>query len=729
MVFANKSEHISYSVNTSAVGQPEIVIAEKESGKNNSYLVKPGQTALEFTISVQNGYEPKVEIPTGVLYDMVKKDNKYVYSLVIASLGSKELPTEIIIDENPQIRTISVRYDKDKIEEMYATVDGKIFQGQESYDSNLKKQILTFTYSYNKEIALQVKTKEGYVLEEVLEGTTEAGEKKASPYKNNYLYTIKIDKDKFVELKIKGEYHSKIFTTLGTETLLEKEGDSFLAEVGSKYVARLYLGQETQSLGKAALKSGSKIINGNLPVIDSENIEFEIPASEKGKTLTLELTVKGTTTTSFVKIKVLPEMKISSIAGVKSGKLSQDVDTLKEYKITSNLTLKNVAAEVVTAVPEDEIITEEQRAELNKKASEIFVPAIEDDILKIKVNITEAGEKAYIKLYDPTKTVEGKKYYLTGGTFLITAQAPAFVSKKPALNQEYGTNLELALNLTLKDAAKPESGALWYKIQVEPKYDSKTSDIIKESTSSFTEYRPYTKDTQIETLQVVGRDQTGIQEGDLPFKADFNVSVSLVQTKDQQLPVESGEQKNVIFTSKEAVKKVMSTKAPLYETALGIKVINGTVYSGQENVVVAAPVFSKNTSYRKLECYTQEEGITVEYNENNEIIVSVDSEVRPGKYTIEAVAEAAENTLPSKKEFTIQVAQGIYHLEVKASSTLYKAYKKAGSLNVEVIYNENSDNQPKNKKVEWFLQDAEENDIVKGHDKYEYFQLVNLQGV
>ena len=723
VIFANKSEHITYTLNTYAVGTTDVVIAEKENGKDNTYLVKAGQTILEFTIAAQSGYIPKVEIPTGVLYDVVNKEGKQIYSLVVSSLGNREAPTEIIIDENPQVRSISVRYEKDKVEEIVAIVDGKVFPTEEVYDSSLKRHILNFIYSYNKEVILQIKTKEGYVLEEIREGTGKESEKKASPYKNSYTYTVKLDKDKYVELKVKGEYTSKIFADTEGQMPLEKEGVIFLAESGSRYVAHLYLGNERQSVKSAVLKNGTKVINGNITIENSENVKFTIPQSEKGKTLTLELNAREGLITSFVKIRVLPEMKITSITGVKKGKLTQEVDTIKEYKIKSNLSVKKLEAEVVTAVAEEEIITEEQRNQLNQKAAAIFVPTLEEDALKLRVNVTQAGEKAYIKLYDPSKTVEGKKHYVTGGTILVTAGTPAFVGKKPTVKQESATNLNLVLNLKLKDPGKIESGALWYKIDVLPKYNNKTDDSIIANTSPLTIYRPYYQETQLETIRVVGADNQSLAEGDIAFKADFQVSVSLVQTKERQNPEETGEAGNVVFTSKNIVKKTMSTKAPLYETKLGIKVQNGIVYSGQQGVVTAVPVFSKNTSYQELECYSSHDGIQAVYNEKRQIVVSVEPEVEPGKYTIEVVAEAAENTLPAKKEFTIEVVQGIYSLEVKASETVYKAYKKSSSLKAEVIYNENSKSQPKTKKVEWFLEDAQENEIVKGHEKYGIFSI------
>lgn len=727
VVFANKSEHLSYEVNTYAPGSNKVVIAQKENVKNNTYIIKPQQTTLEFTIIPQNGYEPKVDIPQGVLYDVTKTDNKYVYSLVISTLGNREKPTEIIIDESPQTRNITVRYEKGKVEEIFAMIDGKIFSGVENYDNKLKKDTLEFSYSYNKEIVLQVKTKEGYLLTEIWEGTSADRVKKVSPYRNDYLYSVKIDKNKYVELKIEGEYYAKIFSNPqeNAEYLLEKENGMFLAEGGKDYRAYLYLGEKIQTVHKAVLKEGTKVVDAAVFIKDKEKVNFKIPTSVIGKTLTLELSVEnqGGASTTFVKIKVQPEMKISSIEGVKSGKLTQEIDTLKEYKLTSNLPAKNLKAEVVTAKPEEEIISEDMRNDLNQKAQAAFEVQVKDNILSIKVKATKAGEHAYIKLYDPGKSKSEKNYYITGGTFLITAQTPAFVSKKPAIKQENGTNLDLVINLTMKSPGKIEDGALWYKIKVTPKYDNKTDQSVKDVTSEITVYRPYYQETQIESVRVIGRENDHIQEGDIPFKADFDVTVSLVQTKDKEEPKESGEFKNIIFSSGSVVKKVMSTKSPVYETNLGIKVKNATVYSGQKNIVVALPVFSKSTSYQKLQCFSNQEGIEIGTDDKNQIIASIDPTVKPGKYSVRVVAQAADNTLPSEKEFTIQVVQGIYALEVESSESIFKEYKKNASLKVNVIYNNGSKEEPKTKKVEWILQDREENDIVKGHEKYEVFSI------
>lgn len=729
IVFANKASNITYEVNLYAPDDSGKVIVKKDEGKNHTYTVSANETVMEFTVKAKAGYQPELTIPEEVLRDVTVDKNVYVYSLAVATLGNEQSPTEIIIDEVPKIRTVSVTYDANRLAKMAAIVDGKYIAGKEDYDGDKKRNVQTFRFAHGTEIILQLEAAEGFTVGGIKEVAKEETLSEVKPQKEKYSYTIKANKDKTVELQLDGIYITRIFDCQGENSVeIEAEKKVYSVESGGKYKVRLYNGKEAQDLTSAVLKSGSKTFKNNVKIVNSEDLYLEIPGSEAGKTLTLELSCKDGKDiyTHTMKLKVLEQIKITQITDVKKGKVTQTADTVKEYTFTSNTAIAEdkLGVEIVTGKKEEDIITEEEREELNEKAREDFGAEIKEDTLTISVKTSTAGEKAYVKIYDVSRSTEEKKHYIAGGTVLVTSKAPAFVKTKPRVTLKNATNLELILSLSMKKPEEIENGELWYKVEGVPKYTDKTSEDVKEVTSSFVQYFKYTGASQVESVRVVGREDETMPEGALREKATFDIKVSLIQTTDQNEPAE-GEEGNVAFTSKTAVKKNMSTKVPSYETKLGIKTIKTKVYTGQNGVVVAEPVFSKNASYQNLTCISKEEGIHAFTDEDNRICVTIDKEVEPGKYTIEIIAAAAEDMVPVKKEFTIQVVQGIYEISLDTPQELYKAYKENAVLEVGITYNEGSKVQPETQKVKWILQDAEGNDIDKEHPNYKIFTIKN----
>ena len=731
IVFANKASHVTYEVNRQDPANPDRIIVEKDAYKNNTYTVSANETLMEFKVTAKEGYAPKVIIPEGVRYDITTKGDISTYSVAVTTLGTEQEPTEIIIEEIPQIRTISLVYDASRLEKLATIVEGKYTAGEISYDGTSKLTTQKFQFHHGTNIVLQMEAARGYTVGAVKELENDKELKEVKPGKEEVSYTIKADKNKTVELQLDGIYITRVYDVWDEENTfeIEEEKGNYSVEAGRKYKVCLYHGKETQTVTSPVLKSGTKVLKDNVKVINSENVYIEIPDSEAGKSMTLEMSCKdgSKTYTHVMKMQVLPQEKITKITGVKNGKVSQTADTVKEYKFTSNIALTEgrFGVEVVTAKAEEDIITEADRDRFNQEAREAFGAELEEDVLKITVKTSVEGEKAYIKFYDVFKSTENKKHYIDGGTILVTAKAPAFVKAKPTVSLKSATNLNLILSLSMKNVEEIENGEYWYKIEGTPKYTSKTDESVIENTDYFVHYVKYTGTSQVASVPVV----SGLAEGELAYKADFDIKVTFVQTKDKEEPVENAEDVtagNVVFWSKTSAKKTMSTKVPSYETKLGIKMVTKTVYTGQQNVVVATPVFSKTTSYQEISCVTKDEGIEVNVDENNQILVSVASEVEPGEYKIEVTSQAAENTVAAKKEFSFQVAQGIYEIALDTPKELYKAYQKKATLKVGITYNEkDEERQPKTKKVEWSLQDADEVDIDKEHPAYDIFTIKN----
>lgn len=736
IVFANQSSNITYVVNTKAPADTGKTIVKKDPLKQNTYTINSAETLMEFNVTHRDGYKAKVTFPDEVLYDVTSKGNTDTYSLAVATLGNAERPTEVIIEEVPEIRTISVVYDANCLSKLEAIENGKYIQGEEIYSPITKLTTLKYTYVHGTQIVLQIETTDDFILGEIKE-TLGGMVSKVNQDKKSSSYTINVNGDKTIELGVKGIYTTRVYDEqVDSLVELKAEKNVYTVEAGRKYKLLLYNGTDSQTVTKAVLKSGKTTLKDKPEIKDSENVYFEIPANQTGKTLTLETVCKEGTKeyTHKVQLKVLPAAKITKIAGVSSGKLSQIADTVKEYSITCNLPVNktNFRAEIVTAVPDDQIWNEEERNRLNEEANSNFSAEIKDSTLKITVNTSDKDQKAVVKIYDASKSTENEKQYIAGGTFTITSKAPALVSAAPAVSLKNATNLDLILSLSMKGLGEIENGEYWYKVVGTPKYAKEPATEIVDNTESFVEYIKYKEATQIETIRVVDRKNGVMEEGDFPYKADYNIKVYLVQTKNKETPVE-GEGGNVVFTSKVTKEVVMSTKVPAYETNLGIKTLKNTLYSGQQNVIVATPVFSKNTSYQSVTVEAMQEGIEASTDEDGNIMVSVGENVTPGKYTIEVTAYAAQNTLPAKKSFAINVVQGIYALTLETPKELYKQYNQPATFKAVLSYNNGDKVQPKTKKVEWGLQAYENGewvDIVKDKntgEEHPYYKMITIK--
>ena len=741
IIFANKSTNISYKVKEYEDDNKEKIIVKKDPLKSNTYTICEAVTLMEFSVTYKEGYRPKITITnTGkdagkVLYDIETNENKETgertdtYSLAVATMGNAKAPTEVTIEENPQPQIISVVYDHNRLEKIEAIVDGRFIEASKTdVDETKKLTTAEYIYDFGTEIILQLETKVEFKVGEVRELVEDKVVKTTTLQQSECSYTIKVDNNKKIEIQLEDDYTTRLFDQQGENPYeIEAKESIYSVETERKYKVWLYKGNEKQEVQKAALKNQGKVLNAVVSIKDSEDIYFEIPKNLVGKNLILELECKekDKTVVLSVQLKVLPTIKITSIAGVKNGKVSQTVDTIKEYKINCNQTIEEgkFDIEIVTAKNLDEV-REEQVAELNEKAKANFDAKIVEDKLWITVKTAKENEQARIKIYDTVKSTEGKKVYVAGGDILITSAAPAFVKSKPVVSLKSATNLDVILNLGMKNLAKIESGVYWYKIEGIPQNTDKTAAEVKSNTSNFVEYIKYEDVAQVEKIRVVGRDKTDITEGTFHFKADYKIRVSLIQTSDKNKPDVT--ESNVAFRTNKAVEIKASTRVPSYETKLGIKNIKTTIYAGQRDVVVATPVFSKTTSYqdiKEVNVKQENSGLTVSVNEINDIVVSASTTTKPGKYNIEVTADAPKDTMPASKEFTIQVVRGIYEITLDTPKELYKEYNKDATLKVGIIYNEgDKEKQPKTPKVEWMIQTIQDDgtalDLDKEHPDY-----------
>lgn len=267
-------------------------------------------------------------------------------------------------------------------------------------------------------------------------------------------------------------------------------------------------------------------------------------------------------------------------------------------------------------------------------------------------------------------------------------------------------SLTVAVNAPEK-VEKSESGKQYYKLVVIPKNSGEDSvpETIAEATKN-PYYVEKTEDSQDIKLTVNTADYGKGQ------KWSFDVTVTLIQTKDSEVLTKENEGEKAAFISKEGKLSDVSTKEPAYETKLTLKKGTTTVYTTQKDVVAATVVYSQQTSFNQIDSVKditslKDGSLPLEaWEEDGKILVTAPAGVKTGKHTLEIVAYGSDTMYKARTTLNINVVQAIEKLSVEVPTTrLYKADKKAVTVKAALSYNMNMA-APKSKKVVWEVVDA-----------------------
>ncbi|MGN0307146.1 MAG: hypothetical protein ACI4DN_02900, partial [Lachnospiraceae bacterium] len=405
------------------------------------------------------------------------------------------------------------------------------------------------------------------------------------------------------------------------------------------------------------------------------------------------------------------ELQEITVDGVKDGVLTQAIDSEASYTITVN--------------PED--ATDALAVELvNKGIPLADVAEVEltqsptaGTQLKVTIKEVEADKEVTVKIY---KAADSSRTPVTGGEFTLKSVLPAWTGNAPTVSLASATDDTLTLNLAAKDVAQPLTSELHYKIVVTPK-DS--------SIAAKTFFVEYTGETQKETIQVLDKNASKYEQ----LKATaFDVSVTLLQTRGEPRYSSAIDENEIAAESKAGILDNVSTKDTYYETKLTLKKGTTTVYTGQENVVVATPVFGKNTSQTSIAdariisspsgAFKDEYQVQVD---NNEVKLSVSKYAPTGTLTIEvAAATYSTTTQPATATIKVSVVRGIASIRLSVPKEVYKPANKAASFTAGITYNSGvKANQPKTKKVTWEILDAAGVAITNGHKLYNQISIKN----
>lgn len=721
---------------TLAVTTSDKVEKDATETTNEKYSLKSGLKTLDFTITAKGALVPTVTNRANdtIAYKSVSRNTEdntrtYSYSLNAGTLADAE---EITIGKTDSKAKLTFVYDEDQTE---ITVK----QGSTEVTLTDKAVEIDEGDTVTVEAAAKINCR-------ITKIETKAGEETKTiiaPKGGTDFHTFilaNVDSDTIVTITSASASYAKSLKA-GAEAVTPDAKGVYSVTDSVAYTAAVMTGVDTKvALSKFELKDGSNVVAPTTGEGDNKVVNYttRFLAGDEDVTITLKDVLAGRTLTlnlyddpsgdaaakviATYTLKVQQRLDNVSIQINKNKNIQQKADTVGYYVVDA----KGADANSITA-------------EVFGTNDDVVAAAgtkIEDGKLTVKTGFG-VNKTTKLKFYYTDK--DGKKQYVKNGTDDLELEVKALpvvtgATKAPGVKLTSATDVSLTLSLDAKAAKLPATtatGKVYYAITVTPKatVEGKTRPASIVS-SAFTKYVPA---STTEKVLYVGTDTSDSGKPALGTGGawDFDVAVKLVHVKsaladENTAPaadavVKDGDNacESIAFTTGN---KPFSTKALAYETKLGLNKTKaaGAVYTTQENVTVATPKWSTDTSYRKL---SGAEDITQGLDEthaldvavvNDEVQVSASTETALGKHTIEVYAsyDSAGEMYAARATVVVNVVRGIEDLTMTVPTTeLYQAENKSASLKAAVSYNEglNADTYgaknivPKTKKVNWYF--------------------------
>jgi len=684
VVFADAADHVSYEVITNEG------VALKE-GKKSTYTVAAGTSKLAFKVTASDNYEAVIDYDGDYIDATVTQFDGYdLYEIAAKNLRNNQT---IRISEQKAHKAVNLFFNEDEVAVSNAMLNGAKFWDLVALGDELEETPARQAYvPYGSKLTITVEAWGNTALTGI-KGTGV----KTQTLKDlsSYTFTVEVKEDVNVEISSKAKTSIYVYEEdyvqideMNWENVLyplETEKNAYILDnVWYKnYVAFVYKGNDFETPVKV---KDAKLLQGKTPVKwgtriwDNEEITISGNCTP-GKTYKLNVTTVDGEETSTT-LKTLPLISKASVKGVKGGKLAQIADSMKEYDI--NITPKGALNTVGVLVEGDE--------------KNVIGYADVSNGKLLLVTTYNVGS-ATLKLYDKAGSYPDSGYYkyINGGEFTVNVTAPKMTTVKPTVKLAGSTNTSFTLNLGAKGIETPNNGKVWYKVVAAPVE-------TYEGLGTVTKYFAYEGASQTATFSI-----GDVAEGSIPQALKYNIEVSMVQTADENHP--EAENAQILFetaTNKVAKLNNAATKKPYYETKLKLKKGTTTIFTGQTDVVVATPTFSKLTSYTQSldvkvydrggdEVVQEDAGVYARY-EGGKILVSVADNAWMGPYKIVATADTKANTKTVSATVDFKVVFGINWIELNTPDTIYKVDKKAATFKVDYTpwnrekYDENSYN-------------------------------------
>ncbi len=688
------------------------------------YLAATGKRRVTFSITADGAYEPIVTAVTKASGEgaedttveleadevkTVSGKTTYSYMILAAKLADEYTITEV---QSKKALTFT------GVENVDVSIDGKLVNPDMLADAESPLE-----YVQGTKLTVKVAAKANTTLKSVKYQVGEANETAAKITNNVSEFSLTLTDNTVVTIDAAGEL---------VALPLKEEGEALSPVKGVYNVS--YTGAYTAAIGEGAEqnlvkpeaatlvdKSKKEIASatGKGAVVSIQNdktVKIDLGNADatavSGQKLTLTLTV-GTGDAAKNFTYTLQATKAITAAGdiTVAANAKQPTDTVKSYALKT----KGEIGKIQVKAEETDVTAGylAKQPEIDTKKGMLVIAAgkvpTPDDGVKITVYAGE-GDNAI------SKTVVLKT------TALITENTAA-----PKVTLKNATDLGFTLAVSAKTDQDVPANSLYYKVTATPKTGLTADDKLK--TDPTVMYVPKTADSQ--DIQVrVGKDDA--QDG--TGKAwEYTVTVSLLHAKTTNTePTTDALTQAASKEFKTPDNKPFATQNPAWEANLKLKKGKTTIYTGESDVAIATPQFTKTTTYTKLDAssvtdLTQTDGNGLEFKvEDGVIKASASADTTVGKHTVQVVALAdnavgGHDMVASKATIVVTVVKGINELDVSIPATsMYKAVNKAATLKAAVIYNEDQSGkdktrQPKTKKVNWeVVKYAENHDDIKG---------------
>lgn len=359
----------------------------------------------------------------------------------------------------------------------------------------------------------------------------------------------------------------------------------------------------------------------------------EIHKSERGKVLTINVYKKGQEEPFTAKLRTnanSSEVKVTRVVDGKTTAVAKDATV--EMPLDARMTFKveSVGASVsdlgVKLFKEDGTALTAAEQAWFANGSNISID--EDGTFTITTTASkDARGKVAVRIFNENEEVTAgqTEKALEGGSFKLDVKGYMADNDVTGITAAPGTASNTAvrinLNATFRNKknlpADPVTGDLYYKVVLdEITVDGELpASVAKLTGAELTKYYrideyDYANPAKTVAIELVKDTRTGdAAQDDIANKLTTSIKeVALVQSVvsdnlETKATVTEGtdyvaSKHTAIIKDKD---KVLETKKPLYETKLSVKTMNGAaVFTGQENVKVATPVFGKETGYDEL---------------------------------------------------------------------------------------------------------------------------------
>ena len=644
--------------------------------KTDEYKLREGENIFEFEIKEEPPYEAEVTIePQAEIARIADYGNTKTYYLINKSL---ETNTNITITQKEVgYKDYPVRFSLDNTKVSYKlSIDGEYVEPDEIDDTDYSDTI-TYMVPYGKEVQVEVSNlnPQFYEITSAYVGTS--GEKALfsksdKSIREGFSYSFQVKNN--VSVNVRGENKYSVSLIDENNNPVVSEGNVFSVRPDTYYTFKMFDADNQVDIANWSLGIISKLQ-------DSENTIFEVRSSyngwmegslyisskEAGKEIEIQLSDAYYGSKQTIKLKVQPNLTKVTLTGAKSGKI-----TVEEYS-TQVFPIVTTPANANTENLNFYIETEDD-------ASDFYIELSEDKKSLI-VKSTGQKNKGNVIITFVDEVVKDIEY----GKFTLSATDSKIKSVTPKVELINATDKSLNLKLSASGIQTSD-----YQYEIIAVAKSKEGGIYPDGVIPryYTEYLDYDPKLPYQEIEV------NVQEN---LAYNYNVKVVLLFKTDDEI-----RSKSVI--------KVFSTLPASYETALKLKKGAGTVYTGQEDVVIATAQFSNTTTYRSIQKldFTMDNGnIHVMSDDKNNVLVTAQAGAKPGKYVVNVKPYAPSTMKTTAASIIFTIERGIEELEIQTPSKLYKENKKAASLTPVLEYNASygtaANAQPKLKKVEWSI--------------------------